>query len=661
MTWRTRLTLPVASLAVALSAGTPAHASLTEFTGLGAGSPAGITGGPGADVWFSQQGTPGGLGGMTSSGTLTEFTAGLTASADPADVAAGPDGAVWFTEPGATDAIGRLDPATGTVTEYTAGLTQGSDPTAIAAGPDGNLWFTQPAKPGIGRITPAGTIAEFGSGPSGGAPSDIATGPDGNLWFTTTGPDGVARLEPGTGVVTEFTEGLSPAGAPAGITASASGKLFFTEPGAGRVGRIKTDGRVDTYTTGLTAGAQPTAIAEGGDGAVWFTDADEPGRIGRLWPASGEIQELTGGLAAGLSLGDAPGGIAQGPDGNVWFTQRGPLPRIVRVTVPPLAEILTPEPADSGVRLVAKVRPNSQATTYFFDIGPTTAYGTSTATDSAGAGADRLRVTADVELARDAHYHVRVTAVNASGSATSADGLFYLAADGAILKEKPAKEDKVDPTSTVVVAPAPVAPGTDPGTDPGAEVLPPPAPVLGETIGLAPVSGAVRVKPPGASTFVPLPAGSSVKVGSVVDARRGTVELKTALAGGRTQKGRFWGAKFQVRQPLAARGRTDLVLRGGRFSRCPSRATGARASGVTRDVGRRTVVRRLWGKDRNGRFRTKGRDSVAAVRGTVWSTADRCDGTMTRVKEGAVLVRNRHTGRRVLVTAGHRHLARHRR
>ncbi len=81
-------------------------------------------------------------------------------------------------------------------------------------------------------------------------------------------------------------------------------------PGAGRVGRIKTDGKVETYATGLSAGAQPAAIAEGGDGAVWFTDADEPGRIGRLWPASCTIQELTGGLAAGLSLGDAPGGIA---------------------------------------------------------------------------------------------------------------------------------------------------------------------------------------------------------------------------------------------------------------------------------------------------------------------------------------------------------------
>ena len=655
MTRRNRWSLPVAALVLGLGAA-PAGASIAEFTGLSAGSPAGIAAGPGAATWFAQQGVPGGLGRMSTAGSLTEFTAGLTSGSDPADVAAGPDGALWFTEPGGTGAIGRLDPGTGAVTEYTYGLTPNSDPTAIVAGPDGNLWFTEQAKPGIGRITPAGVITEFGAGASGGAPSDIAAGPDGALWFTSTGPDRIARLDPGTGAVTEFSEGLAPAGAPAGIAAASSGKLFFTEPGAGRVGRIKTDGKVEAYTAGLSAGAQPAAITEGGDGAVWFTDADEPGRIGRLWPASGEVQELTGGLAAGLSIGDAPGGIAQGPDGNVWFTQRGLLPRIVRVTVPPLAEITTPEPAAGGsVRLTAGVRPNSQATTYFFDFGPTTSYGSRTATETAGDGSGRQTVTADVELARDAHYHVRVTAVNGSGTAISGDRLFYVAPDGSILKEKPADNaDKVEPTSTVDVAPAPVAPTAEPV----AALLPPAPPVLGETVGLAPVSGAVRVKPPGTNAYAPLAAGAAVPVGSLVDARRGTVELRTALGAGRTQKGRFWGSIFQVRQPRGSHGRTDLVLRGGRFSRCP-RAGSARASGVTRDAGSRTVVRRLWGKDRHGRFRTKGRDSHAAVRGTVWSTADRCDGTVTRVKQGAVLVRNRHTGRRVLVTAGHRYLARH--
>jgi hypothetical protein len=41
-------------------------------------------------------------------------------------------------------------------------------------------------------------------------------------------------------------------------------------------------------------------------------------------------------------------------------------------------------------------------------------------------------------------------------------------------------------------------------------------------------------------------------------------------------------------------------------------------------------------------------------------TIDRCDGTLTIVREGAVVVRDLARRRRVLVTAGHRYLARKR-
>jgi streptogramin lyase len=47
------------------------------------------------------------------------------------------------------------------------------------------MWFTEFNQSRIGRITTAGTIAEFYDGISGGSsPDGIALGPDGNLWFT---------------------------------------------------------------------------------------------------------------------------------------------------------------------------------------------------------------------------------------------------------------------------------------------------------------------------------------------------------------------------------------------------------------------------------------------------------------------------------------------
>ena len=46
------------------------------------------------------------------------------------------------------------------------------------------------------------------------------------------------------------------------------------------------------------------------------------------------------------------------------------------------------------------------------------------------------------------------------------------------------------------------------------------------------------------------------------------------------------------------------------------------------------------------------------MRGTVWITADRCDGTLTQVKRGKVAVRDLRRKRTVVVKAGKSYLAR---
>jgi hypothetical protein len=188
-----------------------------------------------------------------------------------------------------------------------------------------------------------------------------------------------------------------------------------------------------------------------------------------------------------------------------------------------------------------------------------------------------------------------------------------------------------------------------------------PAPVLGETVVVAPGQGKVRVRRPGTRRFRKLAGAALLPSGTVVDARRGSIRLTTALdEQGEFQTGRFGGSRFQIRQGHRAAGMTSLTLRGGDFGRCPARAsTLARTSGVAREnPTTRRVVRRLWARDRGGRFRTYGNNSVATARGTVWTTVDRCDGTVTRVREGAVAVKNRRTGRTVLVRAGGAYLAR---
>jgi ferric-dicitrate binding protein FerR (iron transport regulator) len=63
-------------------------------------------------------------------------------------------------------------------------------------------------------------------------------------------------------------------------------------------------------------------------------------------------------------------------------------------------------------------------------------------------------------------------------------------------------------------------------------------------------------------------------------------------------------------------------------------------------------------KKRPGRYRVRGRYSVAAAIGTAWVTEDRCDGTLTTVKSGTVRVLNLERDRTVIVKAGQSYLAR---
>jgi streptogramin lyase len=638
-------TLPLIALVLALAAwpaGAGAVPTVTEFTtGLSFNrGPTDIVAADDGNLWFTEQNGNGGIGRITLDGQITEFppllTPGLGMARQPTGITAGPDGKIWFTEQAPPGAIAVLDPNAGQVTEFSSGLAPTSAPTGITVGPDGNLWFTEKMGDRIGRISPLGTIAEFGTGLTAGSqPQDIVAGPDGNLWFTeSANPGRIGRITT-DGIITEFSAGLTPNSAPTDIVAGPDGNLWFTESGnPGRVGRITPEGEITEFSAGLTPASQPSGIAEGGDGELWFGEAGGAGGIGRL--TAGGITEFVGGVAFNLTAGAAPLGLTQGPDGNVWFAESASPGRIGQITVPPgvLAKPATSVHPEGGV-LRAKVRPNSQDTSYSFEYGTTTAYGQLTAAASAGDGAEFTTVSASVGgLVPGTKYHFRVVATNAAGTTIGDDVTFTTK----------------EPVAASVASADPAGPAA----------VPSPRPVLGQTVVVRSLKGAVTVRRPRASRFKSLAGGERVPVGSLVDTRRGTVELTSARNGtGATQTGEFRGAVFEVRQTRTGRGVTDLVLRGGSFAGC--RARTARASVVANASARRRTVRTLWGKDSHSRFRTHGRDSVATVRGTRWMTADRCDGTLTRVTSGKVSVRDLRRHRSVVLTAGRSYLARHRR
>jgi virginiamycin B lyase len=117
------------------------------------------------------------------------------------------------------------------------------------------------------------------------------------------------------GTVTNFTGfGISN---PTGIAVGPDGALWFTNFGnstsAGSIGRISTIGTVTPYTNPSIN--EPDGIAAGPDGALWFTNFGNS-TIGRI-STTGTVTNYTG---PGIN---GPTAIAAGPDGALWFTNYG--------------------------------------------------------------------------------------------------------------------------------------------------------------------------------------------------------------------------------------------------------------------------------------------------------------------------------------------------
>jgi hypothetical protein len=193
------------------------------------------------------------------------------------------------------------------------------------------------------------------------------------------------------------------------------------------------------------------------------------------------------------------------------------------------------------------------------------------------------------------------------------------------------------------------------GNQPPPGPLPQPQP--GQTSRATVVSGAVRVRRPGSSSFEYLNGTVSIPVGSVLDLTRGRIRLTTAVGTGagrraasRTQSAEFFDGSAVFTQDRRS-GLTTLTLTRGDFSSCPG---GKQAWNPFATAARQG--NRVWGSGK-GRFRTRGRYSAATVRGTTWLVQDTCAGTLTRVKTGTVEVNDFVRHRTVVVRTGRRYLA----
>jgi DNA-binding beta-propeller fold protein YncE len=412
---------------------------------------------------------------------------------------------------------------------------------------------------------------------------------------------------------------------------------------------VAADGSVTPLDPATTAtGAKVTALAISADGnslyAVTGARAPNPHRL--LQYSIGDDGRLTAKDPASQPLGAGPRDLAITPDGRSLYVAAGDL-ALFDLDATGLATPKTPGAVDLVKANGVVVSPN-QAPVARFDAagavaGSAVFFDASSASDADGSitrydwdfGDGNTLANGGPQVghvyAKAGAYEVRLVVTDNEGAST----LTTFTGTSVLGNGSPAAA-----ISRVIQIAEPVLP---------LPVLPaqPPRPELGESVIVEPAAGRVRVRLPGEDNFVSLRTLRVVPVGSLVDARRGKALLSSIRdRGGSVQQGHFSQGLFQVRQRRSERFITELVLRGD-IGPCPrgnSASASARAS------------RKLWGNGR-GRFRTRGRYSSGAVRGTRWLVADTCKGTLTVVRRGRVAVRDFTRDLTTVLEKGERYLA----
>ena len=524
-----------------------------------------------------------------------------------------------------------------------AAAAQMRTPTGVAGTADGGYVFSDQGNSRVRRVSPSGvvtTIAGNGTAGFGGdngpatsamlnAPNGLAELPDGSILIADSNNNRVRRVSPGGTITTVAGGGTGGDNIPAtntalafpvGLAARPDGSYLIGVNDQHRVRQVDAGGTITTVAGTGAAGSAgdngqaalallngPAGVALMPDGGFLIADADN-GRVRRVLP-DGTITTVAG-TTPGLGGDGGPATAAQLNN--------------------PLAAV----PAAGGAIVIADTNNNRIRQV---DAGGTIT--TIAGTGTPGSGGDGGPAAA-----------AQLNGPFSLAFSTAGQLLIADAFNQRIRQIEGAPPPPPPPPRTLADLPVP---------DVGEEVNVGPVgdgPVLIAIRGVTARAGKARASQKGL-TFVPLTEAMQIPVGSFLDTKRGSVDLVSATGrGSRTQRGRFRSGIFQVLQSRArrAKGLTELRLKGSSFRACRRGRRGGSARAA--QLSRRTI-RRLRAKAK-GRFRTRGRRSSATVRGTIWTTADRCDGTLTSVRRGLVVVRDFRRKKNVLVRAGKRYLAR---
>lgn len=264
--------------------------------------PANLLRGPDGALWFTARGL---LGRIAEDRSVRYFGFGLQMGA----IIVGPDEQFWIAMP-ENDEVWRFTlqggrtPVASVDHPVLLAADRSSGTVVIVGAPDSQSST-------LTRLTPAGASRQIPV-PTATRISAVCTGPDGRAWISFDNV--VARIEDDDSI-TAFATGLRPPPNDiAGMADDGAGNLWFTDWFTHRVTRLRPDGRLAGHLMayrGLQFASRPVRLIRGPQRSMWYT-ANTPSQLVRVGP--------DGRVSAFDVEAEFPFAIAEGPDGALWFT-----------------------------------------------------------------------------------------------------------------------------------------------------------------------------------------------------------------------------------------------------------------------------------------------------------------------------------------------------
>jgi sugar lactone lactonase YvrE len=374
--------------------------------------------------------------------------------------------------------------------EAGSGNGQLSEPFGVAADSKGNLWVSDTGNNRIEEFNEKGEyLFQFGKEGSGNgefkAPKGIGVDTSGNIWVVDSGNNRVQEFDPEGKYLLQFGKEGAAEGqfkSPSGIVLSGSGpNIFVADTGNNRVQKFSPSGKwLATIGKGGSGDGElksPTGVAIEAT-ALWVADTGN-NRVQKFNLVSFNFSRKFGEKGSGKGQFESPTGITTDLQGRLWVVDSGngrvekfnlegeyqdqigasgsgagqfsnPMSalapaqqklvvvdtgnsRVERWTVkaepPTIVARLASELKVGSAALNANIDPEALATAYWFEYGPTTAYGTKVplTPESIGSGSSVVKVSQTVTgLSKETTYHFRAVAESSAGIVMGADKTFIL-------------------------------------------------------------------------------------------------------------------------------------------------------------------------------------------------------------------------------------------